>query len=93
MRERFKQRQTLQRSDGTIASKSMQSLYLDSRKDKTLIEVTEQDGQLHQRAIREEHISILSKPESKYFDHVTSSSGKAKEMLWKFLGLMNKKIC
>ena len=36
-RERFKQRKALQSSDCALASKSMQGLYYDSRKDKTLI--------------------------------------------------------
>ena len=45
----------------------MQGLYFDSRKDKALIQVTEQDGRLHRRTIREEHISIVSEPETRYF--------------------------
>ena len=40
-RERFKQRRALQSSDCALASKSMQGLYFDSRKDKTMIQVTE----------------------------------------------------
>ena len=73
-RERFKQRRALQSSDCALATKSMQGLYFNSRKDKTLIQVTELDGKRHQQTIREEHISIVSEPESKYFDHVTPGS-------------------
>ena len=40
-RERFKQRRALQSSDCALASKSVQGLCFDSRKDKTLIQVTE----------------------------------------------------
>ena len=46
-RGRSKQRRALQSSDCALASQSMQHLYFDSRKDKTLIQVTEQDGRLH----------------------------------------------
>ena len=69
----------------------MQGLYFDSRKDKTLIQVTELDGKRHQRTIWEEHISIVSEPESKYFDHVTPGSGKAKDIASEILSLLNKK--
>ena len=90
-RERFKQRRALQSSDCALASKSMQGLYFDSRKDKTLIQVTELDGQRHQRTIREEHTSIVSETESKYFDHVTPGSGKAKDIASEILSLLNKR--
>ena len=56
-RERSKQRRAFQSSDCALASQSMQGLYFDSRKDKTFIQVTEQDGRLHHRTIWEEHIS------------------------------------
>ena len=74
-----------------LALQSMQGLYFDSRKDKTLIQVTEQDGRLHQRTIRKKHISIVSKPESRYLDHVTAGSGKAKEIASEILDLLSKK--
>ena len=43
-----------------------------------------------QRTVREEHISIVSEPESKYFDHVTPGSGKAKDIASEILSLLNK---
>ena len=43
--------------------------------------MTEQDDRLHQRTIWEEHISIVSEPESRYLDHVTPGSGKAKQIV------------
>ena len=89
--ERFKQRRALQSSNCALASKSMQGLYFNSRKDKTLIEVTELDGKHHQQTIREEHISIVSKPESKYFDHVSPCSRKAKDIASEILSLLNKR--
>ena len=46
-RDRSKQRRALQSSDCTLASQSMQGLYFDFRRDKTLIQVIEQDGRLH----------------------------------------------
>ena len=63
----------------------------DSQKDKTLIQVTELDGKRHQRTIRVVHISIVSEPESKYFDHVTPGSGKAKDIGSEILSLLHKR--
>ena len=91
-RKRFKQRRALQSSDCALASKPMQGLYFDSRKDKTLIQVTELDGKRHQRTIQKEHISIVSEPKSKYFDHVTPGSGKAKDIASEILSLLNKRF-
>ena len=89
--ERSKRRRVLQSSNCALASQSMQGLYFDSRKDKTLIQVTEQDGRLHQQTIREELISIVSEPESTYLDHVTPGSGKAKDIASEILDLLSKK--
>ena len=69
----------------------MQGLYFDSRKDKTLMQVTEQDGRLHQRTIRKEHISIVSERESRYLDRVSPRSGKAKDIASEILDLLSKK--
>ena len=92
--EHFKQKRVLQSSDCALASKSMQDFYFDSQKDKTLIEVIELDGKRHQRTIREEHISIVSKPESKYFDHVTPGSRKVKDIASEIISLLNKRsVC
>ena len=53
--------------------------------------MTEQDGKLYQRTIREEHISIVREPESRYLDHVTPGSGKAKDIASEILDLLSKK--
>ena len=53
--------------------------------------MTKLDGKRHQRTIREEHKSIISEPESKYFDHVTPGSGKAKDIASEILSLLNKR--
>ena len=53
--------------------------------------MTEPDGRLHQRTIREKHISVVSEPESIYLDHVTPGSGKAKDIASKILDLLSKK--
>ena len=55
-----------------------------------MIHVTELNGKRHQRTIREEHISIVSEPESKYFNHVTRGSGKAKDIASEIWSLLNK---
>ena len=55
------------------------------------MQVTELDGKRHQRTIREEHISIVSEPESKYFDHANPGSEKAKDIASKILSLLNKR--
>ena len=67
-------------------------MYFDSRKDKTLIEVIEEDCSIYQRSSREEHISIVSEPGSQYFDHVTPSSGKAKDMAAEIWCSINKML-
>ena len=69
----------------------MQGLYFHSQKDKTLIQVIELDGKCHQRTIRQEHTSIVSEHESKYFDHVTPGSRKAKNIALEILSLLNKR--
>ena len=89
--DRCKQRRALQSSDCALASQSMQDLYFESRKAKTLIQVTEQDGGLHQRTIRENYISIIREPESRFLVRATPGSGKAKEIASEILDLLSKK--
>ena len=69
----------------------MQGLYFDFRKDKTLMQVTEQDGRLHQQTIGKEHISIVSERESRYLGRVSPRSGKAKDIASEILDLLSKK--
>lgn len=74
---RQKQRNLLQKME---ESQTIRILYFDGRKDKTLIPVQESDGFSHRRTICEEHISIISKPHSLHFAHVTPSNSTAKDI-------------
>ena len=87
-RERMKQRKLLQE---TKIMENTRGLYLDGRKDKTLIQVIETDGSKRQRTTREEHFSIVIEPDSRYFDHVTPSSGSAKNINEEIMGCMQEK--
>ena len=91
-RECAKRRKSLRNNDHTQALESMRGLFFDSRKDETLIEVIQEDCSIHQRSSRKEHISIVSEPGSQYFDHVTPSSGKAKDMAAEIWCSINKML-
>ena len=54
-------------------------------------QVTERDGRFYQRTIRKEHISIVSEPESRYLDHVTPGSSKAKDIASEIFDVLSKK--
>jgi hypothetical protein len=59
--------------------KEFHSIYFDGRHDKTLThEKSDTSSLTHQRTITEEHIAILSEPNSHYVGHVTPNSGSAK---------------
>lgn len=59
--------------ENVIAPKA---LYFDGRKDETYIQVKRGD-KINRHIIREEHISVLSEPDSKYLTHVVPKSGTA----------------
>jgi hypothetical protein len=69
-RERKSLRLAYKNNDSTISG-----LFFDGRKDQTLRRVEDR-----QTVVSEEHISILSEPGSKYFDHAMPSSGSAKSI-------------
>ena len=73
----------LQSSDCALASQSIQGLYFDSQKETTLIQVTEQDGRLHQRAIREEHISIVSELNQDTEVMLLQAAARQRTLPWK----------
>ncbi|GBO24010.1 hypothetical protein AVEN_230263-1 [Araneus ventricosus] len=52
------------------------AIFFDGRKDKTLCQIKE-GNKFYQKAIAEEHLSIVIEPGSQYFDHVTPASGSA----------------
>ncbi|KAK3909621.1 ATP-dependent DNA helicase mph1 [Frankliniella fusca] len=54
----------------------VEGLYFDGRRDKTMTQVKE-GTKYHRRIIKEEHISLVSEPGSKYVGHVTPRSGTA----------------
>lgn len=73
-RERKKVRHDLQ---SVIASKPLRAIYFDGRKDKTLVISSTTDNTSHRKTITEEHISILSEPDSEYIGHLSIDDGKA----------------
>lgn len=75
-RERKKMRNKLQ-----CDSKTTQPLgiYFDGRKDKT-IENTQINGSHYRKTVTEEHIVLLSEPDSIYIGHVTPDSGTSEQI-------------
>ena len=62
-----------------------QSLYFDGRKDQSLTQ-KEINGSLHQRTIVEEHITLLSEPDSQYIGHFATTQGSSLAI---FNGIIN----
>lgn len=76
-RERQKCRKTLQQN--SVNKITLSSLYFDGRKDRTLI--NEQiEGKFHRKISSEEHIVLISEPNSAYLGHVTPASGAAENI-------------
>lgn len=74
-RERQKVRVGLQ-CEAAGLRKPISSLYFDGRKDKTLF-IAKTDNILHRKTVTEEHISLISEPDSEYIGHLSIDSGKA----------------
>ena len=55
-------------------------LYFDGKIDKTLLQVKDDEGFMHHNIIKEDHITILTEPESQYLSHVTPLGGSGKEI-------------
>ena len=55
-------------------------LYFDGKIDKTLLQVKDDEGFMHHNIIKEDHITILTKPESQYLSHITPLGGSGKEI-------------
>lgn len=53
-------------------------LYFDGRKDETLAQVKE-GVKFYRRSLKEDHISLVAEPVSKYIGHVTPKSGSAED--------------
>ncbi|KAI6658245.1 hypothetical protein LOD99_15514 [Oopsacas minuta] len=56
------------------------AICFDGRKDQTRVLVERENGHLHQDTANEEHYSVLSEQGNQYVAHVTSSSGKVKDI-------------
>ena len=74
-RNKIRRERKLLRTSCKNADCRITGLYFDGRKDQTL----KLEGD-RQTVISEEHISILSEPNSKYVDHCTPTSGSAKSI-------------
>jgi hypothetical protein len=57
----------------------LEALFYDGRKDVTL-EMINIDGRWHRRKIKAEHISLVSQPGNRYFDHLTVFDGTAETL-------------
>ena len=54
----------------------IKAVYFDGKRDNTFISV-EKDGKSYKKKIVEEHIALLSEPNSEYIAHFTPGSGTA----------------
>lgn len=59
---------------------TVQALYFDGRKDWTLTKCKDFSGRMRFKKIREEHYVIISEPDSKYVNHFTPKTAKAKDI-------------
>ena len=89
-RERTKTRKTLKRQFVEDASE-VRAIYFDGCRDKTLIQ--EKVGQkFYQKTVVEEHYVLVSEPGSRYFGHVSPTSGSAKEIKTSIMDFLRKNI-
>lgn len=75
-RARTKKRESLQNKS---IEKSVNAIYFDGKKDKTLI-VEKRGNKQHRRTIVEEHITLIQEPGSVYIGHTTPCSSSAKSI-------------
>lgn len=73
-REKVGHQLYLQRDDEIVG------LYFDGRKDRTMYMKTCEDGVARKRFKKEEHISVIGEPHSKYLGHVAVKQGKAEKI-------------
>lgn len=65
------------------------SVYFDGKRDSTLID-EKRRNRIYREKIAEEHISVISKPDSKYVRHFTPGSGTARSIYSGILQLFTK---
>ena len=68
-------------------NKPITAVYFDGRKDKTLVMSTG-----HRKSVIEEHISLLSEPDSEYIGHFSIDSGKANVIVKGILDFLEMKF-
>lgn len=86
-RERKKVRKEL---NSIGCEKILTALYFDGRKDKTLV-MTTHENTSRRKTITEEHISMISEPNSEYIGHLSIESGKAANIQKNIVGFMEEK--
>jgi len=74
-RERVKVRRRLQVS----SVKHVSGLYFDGRKDKTRVQV-KKGKKSYPHILTEEHVTLVSEPNSQYLEHITPASGTSKHI-------------
>ncbi|KAL7299072.1 hypothetical protein TKK_0008163 [Trichogramma kaykai] len=67
----------------------LSSIYFDGRKDETLIQ-EKIENKYRIITMKEEHISVLTEPDSIYIGHVVPKSAKAEDILMQLLSAINK---
>lgn len=89
-RERKKMRNQI-KIDDTKNFKSLHGIYFDGRRDKTL-QNEMKDNKYYRTTVSEEHVVLVSEPQSKYIGHIRVSSGNAEEISGKMLEFLNKNV-
>ena len=57
--------------DSRAMEQNIQAVYFDGRKDNTRVMLMDENGVLHPRIVKEEHVSVSSEPDGKYLFHFT----------------------
>ena len=65
-------------------------LYYDGRIDKTLVRVEREDGKVKCQTQKESHEVIIAEPGSRYIDHISPKSGKAKDVATEIIDVINE---
>lgn len=79
VREKRKTQTVLKKLAETCGNNEYQGIYFDGRKDNTVIQV-KKGFKYYRQTVREEHISLVSEPKSKYVGHVTPISGQSSDI-------------
>ena len=83
-RNKIRRERTTERSNQlneAYKGKILESVYFDGRKDKTIVQVQKDNQKYHRQSVIEEHISVITEPNSEYLGHYTPKSGKSHDLV------------